>query len=303
MATGGAYNPLEAGEREAPAPAAGGHAQDVDSVVDGQLYAEARRRVRRRGRPPRGMTAPVRYRALVAYTGTEFHGWQVQKNAPRTVQGSLEDALSDLARTRVKVEGASRTDTGVHADGQVAHFDLPHARDPWRVRAAANKRLPEDVRVLDVAEAPRAFHARFDARWKEYLYRWSRSEVVTPREHPFVAPLSSAARVELMRAAAAALPGERDFGVFAVQRTGEGSEVRRLDLVEISEDGPELHALFRGNGFLRGMVRSICGVLADASRRRVPADRIAELLAGGDRALLSAKAPAKGLTLVRVGYE
>jgi tRNA pseudouridine38-40 synthase len=159
------------------------------------------------------------------------------------------------------------------------------------------------VRVLAVAAAAPAFHARFDARWKEYLYRWSRSEVVTPREHPFVAPLSPAARVEIMRGAAAALPGERDFGVFAVQRTGEGSEVRRLDLVEITEEGPELRALFRGNGFLRGMVRSICGVLADASRGRVPADRIAELLARGDRTLLSAKAPAKGLTLVRVGYD
>jgi len=249
------------------------------------------------------VTGPARYRAVVAYTGTSFHGWQVQTNAPRTVQGALQDALSDLARRPVKVEGASRTDTGVHADGQVAHFDLPRPRDPRRIRDAANDRLPPDVRVLSVAEAAPLFHARYDAKWKEYLYRWSRSEVVAPREHPFVAPISAAARAELMRAAAAPLPGERDFGVFAVQRTGEGSEVRRLDSVEISEDGAELRALFRGSGFLRGMVRSICGVLADASRGRVPVERIARLLESGDRALLSAKAPARGLTLVRVSYE
>ena len=249
------------------------------------------------------MTAPVRYRAVVAYTGTAFHGWQVQTNAPRTVQGTLQKALSDLARAPVKVEGASRTDTGVHADGQVAHFDLPRARDPRRVRDAVNERLPEDVRLLSVSESAPEFHARYDAKWKEYLYRWSRSEVVAPREFPFVAPVSPSARADLMRAAAAALPGERDFGVFAVQRTGEGSEVRRLEAVEISESGAELRALFRGDGFLRGMVRSICGVLADAARGRVPVERAAELLATGDRALLSAKAPAKGLTLVRVGYD
>lgn len=250
------------------------------------------------------MTArPARYRALVAYTGTAFHGWQVQTNAPRTVQGALQEALSALARAPVKVEGASRTDTGVHADGQVAHFDLPRARDPRRVRDAVNDRLPADVRVLAVDEAAPEFHARYDAKWKEYLYRWSRSEVVAPREFPFVAPISALARADLMREAAAALPGERDFGVFAVQRTGEGSEVRRLEVVEISESGPELRALFRGNGFLRGMVRSICGVLADAARGRVPPGRTAELLARGDRSKLSFKAPAKGLTLVRVSYE
>lgn len=249
------------------------------------------------------MSAPARYRAVVAYTGTKFHGWQVQTNAPRTVQGAVEEALADLARAPVRVEGASRTDTGVHADGQVAHFELPRARDPRRVRDAVNERLPADVRLLSVAEAAADFHARFDAKWKEYLYRWSRREVVVPRELPFVAPISPAANAELMRAAAAALPGERDFGVFAVQRTGEGSEVRRLDAVEIAESGAELRALFRGDGFLRGMVRSICGVLADAARGRVPVDRAAELLATGDRDLLSAKAPAKGLTLLRVGYE
>ena len=249
------------------------------------------------------MGSPARYRALIAYTGTAFHGWQVQTNAPRTVQGVLRDALSDLARAPVKVEGASRTDTGVHADGQVAHFDLPRARDPRRVRDAVNDRLPADVRVIAVEEASPDFHARFDAKWKEYVYRWSRSEVVPPREFPFVAPISTLARSDLMREAAAALPGERDFGVFAVQRTGEGSEIRRLDFVEISEAGSELRALFRGNGFLRGMVRSICGVLADAARGRVPPGRTAELLARGDRSQLSFKAPAKGLTLVRVSYE
>jgi len=249
------------------------------------------------------VTAPVRYRAVVAYVGARFHGWQIQKNAPRTVQAALEEALGGLARTRVRVEGASRTDAGVHADGQVAHFDLPRRREPRAVRDAANDALPEDVRVLSVEEVGPEFHARFDARWKEYRYRWSRAAVIAPRDAPFVAPISPRADAARMEDAARAVVGMRDFRVFAVgPRAGE-STVRTLHAVTVAEEGELLTALFRGDGFLRGMVRSMAGILADTARGRVPAGRAGELLATGDRRLLSAKAPAFGLTLERVAYE
>jgi tRNA pseudouridine38-40 synthase len=158
------------------------------------------------------------------------------------------------------------------------------------------------VRLLRVAEAPADFHARHDAVWKEYLYRWSRAEVIDPREAPFVAPLSEGASLERMRAAAALLPGTRDFGIFAVRLAPGETTERTLRTVTVEEDGASLRALFRGDGFLRGMVRSMCGVLADAARGRVRPERAGELLATGDRRLLSPKAPAKGLTLVRVSY-
>jgi tRNA pseudouridine38-40 synthase len=248
------------------------------------------------------MSAPQRYRATVAYVGTAFHGWQAQKNAPRTVQAVLERALRQLAGAEVRVEGAGRTDAGVHADGQVAHFDLPRPREPRVIRDAVNHRLPADVRVLDVVEADAAFHARRDALWKEYLYRWSRAAVIPPREGPFVAPLSPRADAGLMRQAAAGLPGTHDFRSFAVRLPAGESSVRTLHAVTILEAGDELSALFRGEGFLRGMVRSICGVLADASRGRVRPDRVVELLETGDRSLLSPKAEARGLTLSRVCY-
>jgi tRNA pseudouridine38-40 synthase len=249
------------------------------------------------------MSGPVRYRAVVAYVGTRFHGWQVQKNAPRTVQAALQDALGRLAHAPVRVEGASRTDAGVHADGQVAHFDLPRRREPRVIRDAANDRLPDDVRVLSVEEAAPDFHARFGAAWKEYLYRWSRAAVIPPRDAPFVAPISPRADAALMREAAASLPGAHDFRVFAVATPAGESTVRRLHSVVIREEGDELQALFRGDGFLRGMVRSMCGVLSDAARGRVPVDRAARLLGTGDRRLLCAKSAAKGLTLVRVSYQ
>jgi tRNA pseudouridine38-40 synthase len=252
---------------------------------------------------PEGIvTGPIRYRAVVAYVGTRFHGWQVQKNAPRTVQAALEEALGRLARERVRVEGASRTDAGVHADGQAAHFDMPRRRDPRAVRDAANDALPEDVRILSVEEADPEFHARFDARWKEYRYRWSRSAVIAPKDAPFVAPISPRADAATMREAARSVVGTRDFRVFAVGPRADESTVRTLHSVVVEEKGDAITAVFRGDGFLRGMVRSISGVLADVARGRVPAHRAEELLATGDRRRLSAKAPAKGLTLERVSY-
>ena len=248
------------------------------------------------------MSAPIRYRAVVAYVGTRFHGWQRQKNAPRTVQAVLETALRPLARAASPVEGASRTDAGVHADGQVVHFELPRRREPRVVRDAWNDRLPDDVRVLAVDEAAPGFHARYDAAWKVYTYRWSRAAVIPPARSPFVAPLSPRAEAARLREAAAGLAGRRDFRIFSVSVPAGESTVRRLDEVSIEEDGDELAAVFRGEGFLRGMVRSICGVLADASRGRVPPDRARRLLETGDRRLLCAKAPARGLTLTRVVY-
>lgn len=254
---------------------------------------------RRRGEPDRGH----RYRALVSYIGTRFHGWQAQKNAATTVQAALEEALEGFAGEPVTAVAAGRTDAGVHADGQVVHFDLSDPLEGFRVRDAVNARLPEDVRLLEVAPVPSLFDARRDAAWKEYLYRWSRAGVIPPRDRLFVAPLSPGADPGRMREAARLLEGERDFGIFAVQGPVEGSSVRTLSRVAIEEAGEEIHALFRGDGFLRGMVRSICGVLADVARGKAPASRMKELLETGNRRLLSPKAPARGLTLVRVHYE
>ncbi|HEY6064780.1 MAG TPA: tRNA pseudouridine(38-40) synthase TruA [Thermoanaerobaculia bacterium] len=242
-----------------------------------------------------------RYRAVLAYVGTDFHGWQIQHNAARTVQAILEEALARLDGSPVRALAAGRTDAGVHADGQVVHFDLAGPREPREIRDGVNSLLPRDARLLEVARAPAEFHARRDALSKDYLYRWSRAEVIAPREAPFVAPLSRNADARLMAAAAAHLPGRRDFGVFAVRRPPE-DPVRTLQSVRIEEDGDEVRALFRGDGFLRGMVRTICGLLADVGRGRFPPDRMREILVTGNRALLAQKAPASGLTLVKVEY-
>lgn len=243
-----------------------------------------------------------RYRATAAYVGTFFHGWQRQRNAERTVQAVVEEALGRIDGRPVIVQAAGRTDTGVHADGQVLHFDLASGLDAVRVREGASGLLPWDAKLLEVAAAPPEFHSRRDAAWKEYVYRWSRSEVIAPRDALFVAPIPRRADATLMAEAARHLPGERDFGVFAVRRLEGESGVRHLHAVTVEETGPEIRAVFRGDGFLRGMVRSICGVLADVARGKAPVERTAELLETGNRSLLSPKAEARGLTLVRVSY-
>jgi tRNA pseudouridine38-40 synthase len=249
------------------------------------------------------MTEAARYRAVVAYVGTEFHGWQIQANASRTVQAVVERALRRFRGGASRPVAAGRTDAGVHADGQVVHFDLPSEADPIRIRDAVNAHLPEDVRFLAVDPAVPGFHARRDAIWKEYLYRWSRAPVIAPQIAPFVAPASIRSDAGRMREAATGLVGEMDFRVFSVRHPGDESAVRRILGVEIQEEEAEIRARFRGDAFLRGMVRSICGVLADVARGKAPVDRVEELLSSGDRRLLAPKAPARGLTLLRVSYQ
>jgi tRNA pseudouridine38-40 synthase len=218
------------------------------------------------------------------------------------VQAVLEEALARFSGEVPRVVAAGRTDTGVHAEGQVVHFDLTGERKPERIRDGVNTLLPWDARLLAAEAASPEFHARRDAAWKEYLYRWSRADAIPPRDALFVAPISRRADADRMREAARTLPGERDFGVFGVRLPSGESSSRRLHFVRIEESGDEIRALFRGDAFVRGMVRSICGVLASVARGKAPADRMEELQETADRRLLSPKAPAMGLTLLRVFY-
>lgn len=248
------------------------------------------------------MTEALRYRARLAYVGTRFCGWQAQENTPLTVQAVFEAALGRLEGSPVRAHAAGRTDAGVHADGQIVHFDLSRERDAERILEAVNALLPWDVRVMAVEPAAPGFHARRDAVWKEYVYRWSRARAIAPKDALFVAPLSWRADASRMREAARPLEGEHDFGVFGVQSPRGEATRRHLHFVRIEEEGDEVRALFRGDAFLRGMVRSLCGLLADAARGKAPPERAAELLRTRDRRLLSPKAEACGLTLLRVFY-
>jgi tRNA pseudouridine38-40 synthase len=243
----------------------------------------------------------MRYRATIAYVGTFFHGWQVQENAPRTVQSVLEAAFARVLGGPVRLHAAGRTDAGVHADGQVAHFDAG-AFPPDRMLSAVDAGLPWDVRVLGIEEAADDFHARSGARAKRYVYRFSRERVIPPRDALFVAPLSPRADSARMAEAALRLVGVRDFVAFSTAGTETETTVRRLSACEVVESGAGVEIRMVADGFLRGMARAIAGTLADVGRGRFGADRIDAILSTNDKALVSAKAKPRGLTLERVFY-
>jgi tRNA pseudouridine38-40 synthase len=248
-------------------------------------------------------------RLLVEYDGTGLCGWQRQANGP-TVQGHLEAALGRLLAHDVAVLGASRTDAGVHARGQVASFRTERAIPLYGIRRGLNSLLPPAIAIADASEADPDFHPRFSATAKHYRYllwtRADRSPSWRDRAWHRPEPLDLAA----MRAAATALIGEHDFAAFRAAGCTAKRTVRRIDQVEVTELPGELPGAswvvavdVRGNAFLRNMVRILVGTLVEVGQGRRPFAQVAEILASRDRTKAGITAPARGLELVSVRYD
>ncbi len=240
---------------------------------------------------------------VVEYDGTGLSGWQRQDNGP-TVQQHLEEVLARMVGGTVAVVGASRTDAGVHALGQVASFQTGSSIPLDGFRMGMNSLLPPAIAVVSAEEAAADFHARFSARGKRYRYsiltRSSRAPLIRHRVwHKGGARLDLAA----MRAAAAALPGERDWSAFRAAGCTARTAVRRIDSVDLAEPGPgRIDLEVRGNAFLRNMVRILVGTLVEVGLGRIEPGQVAEIVASGDRTRAGPTAPAHGLTLVEVLY-
>lgn len=239
----------------------------------------------------------------VEYDGTDFAGFQLQEPGLRTVQGSLEAAIKKLSGTESRIYGAGRTDTGVHATGQVVHFDTTWLGPSDRIARALNGILPDDVTVRDAQIAP-GFHARFDATARTYHY------VILNRRAPsallgrFSHHVRERLDTEKMQAAAVELTGTRDYATFGRPDTPGKSTVRRIERIEIEPYRKDcLRIMVRGNAFLRQQVRSFVGTLLLAGHGKLTPLEIAALRESRDRVLCPAVAPAKGLTLVRVHYD
>jgi tRNA pseudouridine38-40 synthase len=244
------------------------------------------------------------YRITLAYDGTDFLGWQRQRTGGgRTVQGTVEDALSRLAaRPRVAVAGASRTDAGVHALGQVASFDLPREMDPVDLQRALNGLLPRAVRVLDAARSSPGFHARRSAVSKLYRYELDCGGVPLPQRRRFAGFVPDRLDRGEVRAAAALYLGRRDFVSLASAGGSVKTTVRTVRRSEASFDGATLVYEVEADGFLRKMVRSMVGGLVAAGRGALTPRDLARALEARDRRAWPAPAPACGLTLVKVDY-
>lgn len=241
-----------------------------------------------------------RIRMTVAYDGTNYHGWQIQDNGI-TIESELNRCLTALLKEPIQVCGASRTDAGVHALGNVAVFDTLSRIPACKIAYALNQRLPEDIRIQKSEEAPPGWHPRYCASRKTYEYRIYRGEFPMPTKRLYSYFTYYALDVERMREAAACLEGEHDFKSFCQTGAQVRSTVRTLYEVKVEEQGADIVIRVRGNGFLYNMVRIIAGTLLEVGQGRREPGSMREILEAENRAAAGPTAPACGLTLV--GYE
>jgi tRNA pseudouridine38-40 synthase len=240
-------------------------------------------------------------RILIEYDGTDFAGWQRQPGQ-RTVQADLEDAIAEMTGETVLVRGAGRTDAGVHAAGQVANFALEAAIPPLGLLRGLNSILPPDIALLDVADAPPDFDARFSARGKIYRYQvWNhlvRSPLQARRSWHCRRPLDLAA----MQTAARELCGQHDFRAFRASDCERRTTVRIVRRLDVERQDSLLSFEVEATAFLKNMVRILVGTLVDVGRGRLAPETIGRMLQTGDRTIGGVTAPPQGLTMVRVIY-
>jgi tRNA pseudouridine38-40 synthase len=240
-------------------------------------------------------------RILVEYDGTDFHGWQRQPGL-RTVQSCLEDAIATMTGETIAIQGAGRTDAGVHAAGQVASFTLAAAIPEAGLLRGLNSFLPTDVAILDVREAPADFDARFSARGKVYRYRIWNHLVRSPLHARTAWHCRSVLDLAAMRDAAARLCGEHDFRAFRASDCERRTTVRVIRRLDVDRQGALIAIDVEATAFLKNMVRILVGTLVDVGRGRLGADAIARMLETGERGAGGVTAPPQGLTLVRIIY-
>jgi tRNA pseudouridine38-40 synthase len=247
----------------------------------------------------------LKFKLTIAYDGTAYEGWQVQKIGTG-VQEKVEASLARLFPSKPRVHSSSRTDTGVHALGMVAHFEVPRAEFKMTARKlalAVNAHLPEDIRILSAVRAPAKFHARFDAKGKQYRYFVWNHPAMNPLLRRTAWHVTRPLDVEAMRAAAPLFVGRHDFQSFAANPgyTRE-STVRTLTRCDLRKNGSLLTFIIEGDGFLYKMCRGIVGTLVQVGLRKFPPSEIKSMLAKRDRRVAGMTAPAHGLVLWKVFY-
>jgi tRNA pseudouridine38-40 synthase len=243
----------------------------------------------------------TRYRALVEYDGTDFLGYQRQRAGTRTVQGELERILSQLARQPVIITGAGRTDTGVHALGQVISFTIEWRHDAQALQRALNANLPDDIAVRNVRQADEAFHPRFDARRRTYVYYVYSAEVCSPIRRLHSWHVRTPVNLLLMNRAAAVLVGVHDFATFGMPPQGV-STIREVFAAGWQAQDGFLVFQIAANAFLYRMVRSLVGSLVMVGIGAWQVDDFLKAFEACDRNRSAAAAPPQGLYLASISY-
>ncbi|MDQ0216146.1 tRNA pseudouridine38-40 synthase [Oikeobacillus pervagus] len=244
-----------------------------------------------------------RIKCIVCYDGTAFAGYQIQPNG-RTIQGCIEKALKMIHKGQdVKVFASGRTDAGVHAVGQVLHFDSPLRIPPHKWPNAINGLLPRDIRIKECEIVDSSFHARFSASGKEYRYKVHTSAFQDPFRRNFSYHYPYKLDMKWMEEAAKNLIGTHDFTSFCSAKTDVEDKVRTIEQISIHSSQDELEFHFIGNGFLYNMVRILTGSLLDIGSGKISPNEIKRILEAKNRSMAGKTAPAAGLYLWRVFYD
>ena len=240
-------------------------------------------------------------KVVLEYDGSDFAGWQQQARG-RTVEAELKRALREVTGKDHKVYAAGRTDAGAHAEGQVVNFQTDGRISPLRMVAALNARLPVDVAVLSAEAVPDDFHARYSARWRRYRYRYLDRSARPALERGRCWHVRGRLDPNAMAKAATSLTGKHDWTSFCSASEPVGSRVREMRSADVGRRGDFVELDLVAEGFLRGLVRSIAGALAEVGLGRRPPEWVGEVLEARDRRMAARTAPAGGLTLMEVVY-
>jgi len=240
-----------------------------------------------------------RFRMLIDYDGSAYCGWQIQTNN-KTVQGEIQAALGVILKESCLVTGAGRTDTGVHARGQVAHAVLSNLPDLKRLKRSLNGILDPDIRIKDIADVSDDFHARYSAKWRIYHYQIAKSPQALIRNQCWL--MAIPLDIDKMNDAAGRIIGEYDFTAFCRANMEVKNHV--CTVIDANWRNKEELIIFsiKANRFLHGMVRALVGTLVDIGRGRLPVGEIENIISSKDRKYASQSAPAKGLILEKIIY-
>jgi tRNA pseudouridine38-40 synthase len=242
------------------------------------------------------------YKMMIQYDGTRYRGWQRLNDSDCTIQGKIEQVLEKMLGESIEICGAGRTDAGVHAKEQVANFHCTQSLDEDKTLLYLNEYLPKDIRVTKVSVASPRFHSRLNAVGKVYCYEILKAGHYNVFQQRYMWEMNKNLNLDRMRQAAQFLVGEHDFAGFCTKTGKKKSSVRQIFSIDITESKDTVRITFSGNGFLYNMVRIITGTLVEVGLGKKTVEDVSVILDTKDRSIAGEKAPANGLTLVKVQY-
>lgn len=241
----------------------------------------------------------MRVRLLIEYDGTDYTGWQIQKGQ-RTIQGEIEAALNTVLQSTMRITGAGRTDTGVHARGQVAHLDINELIELNKLQRALNGVLYKDIRIKGISTASDEFHARYSAKARKYLYQISRTPLALLRNFSWYLPYSL--NLDFMAEAASYIIGKHDFRSFCRTISTVKHHYCTIEHAQWIEEGEIIKFSIKANRFIHGMVRALVGTMVDVGREKLNCNDFQNILESQNRIYAGQSAPAKGLILDKIFY-